>query len=172
MNGKLWVQNEYSGIFFRFWREYFLIEVLKLKFDQDLCKNLWYEFNPRVRRAFGNVYSTFSCCNKQSQHHHETLHLFRHFVLGDIWQLPIERNTTDSTDKRDRIVRTVMAVRTDMRNMVDICARQLLQVLRCYTFCQPSGNPTEWESSGLTGYKASNRQVWLIVAHFTRSPPS
>ena len=102
---------------------------------------------------------------------HETLHHFRHFFLGDIWQLPIERNTTDSTDKRDRTVRTVMTVRTDMRNMIDICARQLLQVLRCYTFCQPSGNPTEWESSGLTGYQASNRQVWLIVAHFTRSPP-
>ena len=26
-----------------------LIEILKLKFDQDLCKNLWYEL------AFGNV---------------------------------------------------------------------------------------------------------------------
>ena len=24
-------------------------------FDQDLCKNLWYELNPRVRCAFGNV---------------------------------------------------------------------------------------------------------------------
>ena len=31
-----------------------LIKILKL-FDQDLCNNLWYEHNPRVRRAFGNV---------------------------------------------------------------------------------------------------------------------
>ena len=33
-----------------------MIEILKLKFDQDLCKNLWYELNPRVRCAFGNVF--------------------------------------------------------------------------------------------------------------------
>ena len=26
-----------------------------MKFDQDLCLNLWYELNPRVRCAFGNV---------------------------------------------------------------------------------------------------------------------
>ena len=32
-----------------------LVEILKMKFDQDLCKNLWYELNPRVRCAFGNV---------------------------------------------------------------------------------------------------------------------
>ena len=25
-------------------------------FDQDLCNNLWYELNPRVRCAFGNVF--------------------------------------------------------------------------------------------------------------------
>ena len=28
--------------------------ILKLKFDQDLCKNLWYELNSLVRCAFGN----------------------------------------------------------------------------------------------------------------------
>ena len=33
-----------------------LIEILKMKFDQDLCKTLWYELNPRVRCAFGNVF--------------------------------------------------------------------------------------------------------------------
>ena len=41
-----------------------LVEILKMKFDQDLCLNLWYdlkkllwqdELNPRVRCAFGNV---------------------------------------------------------------------------------------------------------------------
>ena len=26
-----------------------------MRFDQDLCKNLWYELNPRVRCALGNV---------------------------------------------------------------------------------------------------------------------
>ena len=26
-----------------------------MKIDQDLCRNLWYELNPRVRCAFGNV---------------------------------------------------------------------------------------------------------------------
>ena len=31
------------------------LEILKMKFDQDLCKNLWYELNPRIRCAFGNV---------------------------------------------------------------------------------------------------------------------
>ena len=30
-----------------------------MKFDQDLCKNLWYELNPRVRCAFVNVSSFF-----------------------------------------------------------------------------------------------------------------
>ena len=29
---------------------------LKMKFDEDLCLNLWYELNPRVRCAFGNVF--------------------------------------------------------------------------------------------------------------------
>ena len=32
-----------------------LLKFLKLKFNQDLYKNLWYELNPRVRCAFGNV---------------------------------------------------------------------------------------------------------------------
>ena len=32
-----------------------LVKFLKLKFDQDLCQKLWYELNPRVRCAFGNV---------------------------------------------------------------------------------------------------------------------
>ena len=43
------------------WR---LVEILKMKCDQDLCLNFWYdlkkllwqdELNPRVRCAFGNV---------------------------------------------------------------------------------------------------------------------
>ena len=33
-------------------------EILKLKFDQDLCTNLWYELNPRVHHAFVNVSSS------------------------------------------------------------------------------------------------------------------
>ena len=33
---------------------------MKLNSDKDLCKNLWYELNPRVRCAFGNVYSMFT----------------------------------------------------------------------------------------------------------------
>ena len=41
-----------------------LVEILMfffdiLKFDKDLCKNLWYELNPRVRCVFGNVLSLF-----------------------------------------------------------------------------------------------------------------
>ena len=37
--------------------------ILKLEFDQALCKNLRYELNPRVRCAFGNVLdrSSLSC---------------------------------------------------------------------------------------------------------------
>ena len=30
-----------------------------MKFDQDLCLKLWYELNPRVRCAFGNVSSPY-----------------------------------------------------------------------------------------------------------------
>ena len=42
-----------------------LVEILKMKFDQDLCLNLWYDFknslwqdelNPRIRCALGNVW--------------------------------------------------------------------------------------------------------------------
>ena len=42
-----------------------LVEILKMKCDQDLCLNLWYDLkkllwqdglNPRVRCAFGNVF--------------------------------------------------------------------------------------------------------------------
>ena len=47
-----------------FW-SWCLVDILKIKFDQDLFLNLWYdlkklllqdELNPRVRCAFGNVY--------------------------------------------------------------------------------------------------------------------
>ena len=34
-----------------------LIKILKMEFDQDMCNNLWYELNPRVRCAFGNVFT-------------------------------------------------------------------------------------------------------------------
>ena len=30
-----------------------------MKFDQDFCLNLFYELNPRVRCAFGNVFSIY-----------------------------------------------------------------------------------------------------------------
>ena len=49
--------------------------IMKMKFDQDLCKNLWYdlkklfwqdELNPLVRCAFGNV------CTKNIQKCYET----------------------------------------------------------------------------------------------------
>ena len=34
-----------------------LVKFLKMNFDQDLCQKLWYELNPRVRCAFGNVFN-------------------------------------------------------------------------------------------------------------------
>ena len=40
-----------------------LVKFLKLKFDQDLYKNFWYELNPRVRCAFGNVYNALQSEN-------------------------------------------------------------------------------------------------------------
>ena len=43
-----------ADVWLRFWN-WCLVEILKMKFDQDLCLNLWYELNPRVRCAFGNV---------------------------------------------------------------------------------------------------------------------
>ena len=42
----------------RFWN-WCLVEIMKMKFDQDFCLNLWYELNPRVRCAFGNVFLLF-----------------------------------------------------------------------------------------------------------------
>ena len=39
----------------RFWSISFM-EILKMKFDQDMLLNLWYELNPRVHCAFGKVY--------------------------------------------------------------------------------------------------------------------
>ena len=53
-----------------------LVEILKMRCDQDLCLNLWYDFkklvwqdelNPRVRCAFGNVYNTPSLSPNQVQ---------------------------------------------------------------------------------------------------------
>ena len=41
-----------ADVWLRFW-SWCLVKILK--FDQDLCLNLWYELNPRVRCAFGNV---------------------------------------------------------------------------------------------------------------------
>ena len=49
-----------SDVWLRFW-SWCLVEILKMKFDQDLCLNLWYELNPRVRCAFGNVYNYHFC---------------------------------------------------------------------------------------------------------------
>ena len=44
-----------AHVWLRIWR-WCLVEILKMKFDQDLCLNSWYELNPRVRCAFGNVF--------------------------------------------------------------------------------------------------------------------
>ena len=41
-----------ADVWLRFW-SWCLVEILKMKFDQDLCLNLWYELNSRVRCAFG-----------------------------------------------------------------------------------------------------------------------
>ena len=44
-----------DDVWLRFWSKC-LVKILKLKFDKDLFKNSWYELNPRVRCAFGNVF--------------------------------------------------------------------------------------------------------------------
>ena len=53
-----------GDVWLKFWI-WCLVEILKKKFDQDLCLNFWYDFkklywqdelNPRVRCAFGNVF--------------------------------------------------------------------------------------------------------------------
>ena len=51
----------------RFW-SWCLVEILKMKFDQDLYKNLQYELNPRVRCAFGNVWAYKGKCEKMPIH--------------------------------------------------------------------------------------------------------
>ena len=43
-----------ADVWLRFW-SWCLVEILKMKFDQDLCLNLWYELNSRVRCTLGNV---------------------------------------------------------------------------------------------------------------------
>jgi len=45
-----------AHVWMRFW-SWCLVKILKMKFDQDLCLNLWYELNPRVRCAFGNIFN-------------------------------------------------------------------------------------------------------------------
>ena len=50
-----------ADVWLIFW-SWCLVEILKMKFDQYLCLTLWYELNPRVRCAFGNV----SYCHLQS----------------------------------------------------------------------------------------------------------
>ena len=66
-----------------------LVEILKMKFDQDSCLNLWYDLkklfwwdvlNPRVRCAFGNVFSFAlpkmkMAFSQQVLLFHEVLHL-------------------------------------------------------------------------------------------------
>ena len=49
-----------ADVWLRFW-SWCLVKILK--FDQDLCLNLWYELNSRVRCAFGNV-SFLTCITK------------------------------------------------------------------------------------------------------------
>ena len=45
---------EKADVWLGFW-SWCLVEILKMKLDQDLCLNLWYELDPRVRCAFGRV---------------------------------------------------------------------------------------------------------------------
>ena len=47
-----------------------------MKFDQDLCLNLWYELNPRVPCAFGNAFQI-----RHSPHGPLTLIVLQHFVI-------------------------------------------------------------------------------------------
>ena len=51
-----------ADVWLKFW-SWCLVEILKMKFDQDLFSNLWYELNPRVRCAFGNVYTLHNNTN-------------------------------------------------------------------------------------------------------------
>ena len=56
------------------WR---LDEIQKKKFDQGLCKNLWFALNPRVLCAFGNVWSVLlqilaaACCFYECKIQHQ-----------------------------------------------------------------------------------------------------
>ena len=54
-----------ADVLLRFW-SWCLVEILKMKFNQDLCLNLWYELNPQVRCVFGNVYH-YTIKNHSSQ---------------------------------------------------------------------------------------------------------
>ena len=56
------------------------------------------------------------------------IELFKQVIWGEIWQLPLERNTSDRSDRTERIDktdriytkdRTEMTDRTDMRDRTD-----------------------------------------------------
>ena len=87
-----------ADVWLRFW-SWCLVEILKMKFDQDLCLNLWYELNPRVRCAFGNVF-----INVQSQRIWSSL---VHSKVGDYWFWWLE-GIDLLTETRRRVASTVL----------------------------------------------------------------
>ena len=81
-----------------------LIKILKL-FDQDLCNNLWYELNHRVRCAFGNVY-LFCCIESEKQGgwwQGEASSLFighltaqdQHYIFRNFFRIPLFSTRTN-----------------------------------------------------------------------------
>ena len=68
-----------------------LVDLLKMKSDQDLCKNLWHdlnkllwqaELNPRVRCAFGNVFKyPLSLLFVRSQNWKENMRCMQNFAI-------------------------------------------------------------------------------------------
>ena len=76
-----------TDVCLRFWCQC-LIEILKLKFDQDLCKNLWSELIPRVRCAFGNVLISMPSYATKLSHYHYELHITQYCAMQTFtfWQ--------------------------------------------------------------------------------------
>ena len=82
------------------WRGWCLVEILKMKLDQDLCLNLWSEINRWVRCAFGNVYINrltcihilFQNCIFRIEINRKCSYKQCHWLLRTAWFIPVHRN--------------------------------------------------------------------------------
>ena len=151
----------------------------KIEFDQNLCKNLWHELNPRVHCAFGNVYDKSSTQGIIIFHSqcimHQSLQLFQNekgrvallitltvapYLLLSIKQL-LEENTKKAKDVNGSYKFSANKLNVERENNVDLVfslaeVAALPPPVPPSPSCAPPPLPSRPSCEGQTGGKLKN----------------